>query len=58
MGANATTRPSLAEIDEALTWSSLSANRDDHWQRWIDALLDKRNDITQGGGGTHVCDSI
>lgn len=49
MAANAATRPTLSEIDEALYWSSHSSTRDDHWQRWIDALLDKRNSITQGG---------
>lgn len=38
----------LAEIDEALWWTSHQRNRDNHWHRWMDALLDKRNEITGG----------
>jgi hypothetical protein len=34
---------SLAEIDEALVYTWLNANRDDNWRRWADALLDQRN---------------
>ena len=30
------------DIDEALTHTSRSAQRDEHWQRWTDALLDQR----------------
>ena len=30
------------DIDEALTHTSRSLNRDEHWQRWTDALLDQR----------------
>lgn len=37
----------LAEIDEALWWSTHQRNRDGHWHRWIDALLDARLDLTK-----------
>ena len=30
------------DIDEALTHTSRSSQRDEHWQRWTDALLDQR----------------
>ena len=32
----------VEEIDEALLHTSLKAERDEHWQRWADALLDQR----------------
>lgn len=38
----------LAEIDEALWWTSHQPRRDVQWRRWCDALLDKRNEITGG----------
>lgn len=38
----------LAEIDEALWWTSHQRKRDNHWRRWMDALLDQRNEITGG----------
>ena len=37
------------EIDEALLHTSLSANRDDNWHRWADALLDQRNRLARLG---------
>lgn len=33
----------VADIDEALLWTSMTAPRDEHWWRWLDALLDQRN---------------
>ena len=35
----------VAEIDEALWWVVLTAPRDKHYERIIDALLDQRNRI-------------
>jgi hypothetical protein len=39
----------VEEIDEALVYTSLNPNRDEHWQRWTDGLLDERNRIAQSG---------
>ena len=39
----------LEEIDEALLHTSLKAERDEHWHRWADALLDQRNRIARSG---------
>jgi hypothetical protein len=39
----------VEEIDEALVYTSLNANRDDNWHRWADALLDQRNRIARSG---------
>ena len=39
----------LEEIDEALLHTSLTAERNEHWHRWADALLDERNRIAQAG---------
>jgi hypothetical protein len=39
----------LADIDEALVYTSLNAQRDDNWHRWADALLDQRNRIARSG---------
>jgi hypothetical protein len=39
----------VEEIDEALVYTSLNANRDDNWHRWADALLDERNRIARSG---------
>lgn len=36
------------EIDEALWWVVLTAPRDRHYERIIDALLDQRNRISSG----------
>ena len=36
------------EIDEALWWVIISAPRDQHYGRIIDALLDERNRLEQG----------
>jgi len=39
----ATPRPvTVEEIDEALTHTANARNRDEHWHRWADALLDQR----------------
>ena len=42
----------LADIDEALMWTSMTGPRDEHWHRWLDALLDQRNRLarTEGEG--------
>lgn len=42
-------RPNVTidEIDEALWWTSHQHNRDTHWHRWINALLDARLDLTK-----------
>ena len=40
---------SVEEIDEALVYTSLSPNRDEHWRRWTDGLLDERNRIARSG---------
>jgi hypothetical protein len=39
----------LADIDEALVYTSLNTRRDDTWHRWADALLDERNRIARSG---------
>jgi hypothetical protein len=36
----------IEELDEALWWTSRQLKRGNHWHRWIDALLDQRNEIT------------
>jgi hypothetical protein len=38
---------SVEEIDEALLYTSLNQNRDEHWHRWTDGLLDQRNSISR-----------
>lgn len=40
----------IAEIDEALWWTSHQRERNAHWYRWLDALLDERNRIRKAGG--------
>ena len=40
----------IAEIDEALWWTSHQRNRDAAWRRWLDALLDERNRLANAGG--------
>jgi hypothetical protein len=37
----------VAEIDEALLHTSLARTRNEHWQRWADALLDQRNRLAR-----------
>jgi hypothetical protein len=37
----------VEEIDEALHHTSKARHRNQHWQRWADALLDQRNLIQQ-----------
>jgi hypothetical protein len=32
----------VAEIDEALWWTTQARPRNDYWYRWVDALLDQR----------------
>jgi hypothetical protein len=39
----------LEEIDEALLHTSLAAERNEHWHRWADGLLDERNRIARSG---------
>lgn len=39
----------VADIDEALQWTSMSAPRDEHWWRWVDGLLDQRNLLDEHG---------
>jgi len=39
----------VEDIDEALVYTSLNANRDDNWRRWTDGLLDQRNRIARYG---------
>jgi hypothetical protein len=39
----------LADIDEALLHTSLAVERDEHWHRWADGLLDERNRIARSG---------
>jgi hypothetical protein len=39
----------LADIDEALLHTSLAVERNEHWHRWADALLDQRNRIARSG---------
>jgi hypothetical protein len=39
----------VEDIDEALVYTSLHAQRDDNWHRWADALLDQRNRIARSG---------
>jgi hypothetical protein len=39
----------VEDIDEALVYTSLNAQRDDNWHRWADALLDQRNRIARSG---------
>ena len=39
----------LEDIDEALLHTSLKAERDEHWHRWADALLDQRNRVARSG---------
>lgn len=38
----------VEEIDEALWWVILTAPRDKHYPRILDALLDQRNRIAEG----------
>lgn len=33
----------IDEIDEALWWTSHQRERNQHWRRWVDSLLDERN---------------
>ena len=40
-------RTTVEEIDEALWWTCHQPKRDKTWQRWINALLDARLDITK-----------
>lgn len=48
MGPTKTERPlpepitTVDEIDEAILHASRNPRRDNHWHRWIDALLDQR----------------
>ena len=35
----------LEDIDEALRYTSMTGPRDEHWHRWLDALLDQRNTL-------------
>ena len=37
------------DIDEALLHTSRNTNRDEHWHRWTDGLLDQRNRIARTG---------
>jgi len=39
----------VEEIDEALLHTSLTAQRDETWHRWADALLDQRNRLARVG---------
>jgi hypothetical protein len=39
----------LEDIDEALLHTSLASDRNEHWHRWADALLDERNRIARSG---------
>ena len=39
----------VEDIDEALVYTSLNPNRDEHWRRWTDGLLDQRNRIARSG---------
>ena len=36
---------SVADIDEALLYTSMISRRTDQWWRWTDALLDQRNRV-------------
>ena len=45
---------SVDEIDEALWWVVLTAPRDRHYERIIDALPDQRNRISSGRRGQDV----
>lgn len=45
---------SVDEIDEALWWVVLTAPRDRHYGRIVDALLDQRNRISSGQQGQAV----
>ena len=36
----------VADIDEALRYTSMTGPRDEHWHRWLDALLDQRNNLS------------
>lgn len=38
----------IPEVDEALWWTSKRNDRDAHWHRWVDHLLDQRNRIERG----------
>jgi hypothetical protein len=48
MAAQAQPIVTVEEIDEALWWVVLTAPRDRHYDRIIDALLDQRNRISSG----------
>ena len=37
----------IDEIDEALWWTCHQRKRDRQWQRWVDALLDARLELTK-----------
>ena len=39
----------VADIDEALTYTSRVRTRDDNWHRWANNLLDERNRIARSG---------
>lgn len=39
----------LEDIDEALLHTSLTHERNEHWHKWADALLDERNRIARSG---------
>lgn len=39
----------VADIDEALRHTALVENRNEHWHRWADALLDQRNRLARSG---------
>lgn len=32
----------LGDIDEALYWAALTTTRGQHWEQWVDQLLDAR----------------
>lgn len=42
----------IPEVDEALWWTSKRDDRDAHWHRWVDHLLDQRNRISRGQAST------
>lgn len=41
----------LEDIDEALRYTSMVGPRDEHWHRWLDALLDQRNNLARNDNG-------
>ena len=44
----------VEEIDEALTHTANARNRDEHWHRWADALLDQRLRVQRPARETRV----